>query len=90
MNLILEDWRLKLLALALAVLMLGAVAFSQNPPTNGSLRVNLNYTMPPNLILINPPVTTTVSYSGLADVIDKVSAFNLTAFVDVTPRPSRR
>ncbi len=84
MNLILEDWRLKLLAIALAILMLGAVAFSQNPPTNGSLTVNLNYTMPPNLVLISPPATTTVTYSGLADVIKKVNPFNLTAFVDVT------
>ena len=32
LNLITEDWRLKLLAFGLAVLMLGAVAFSQNPP----------------------------------------------------------
>ena len=33
MNLITDDWRLKLLAVGLALLMLGAVAFSQNPPT---------------------------------------------------------
>ena len=84
MNVILEDWRLKLLAVGLAVVMLGAVAFSQNPPTSGSLTVNLNYTVPANLILINPPVTATVTYSGLADVIKKVNTFNLTAFVDVT------
>ncbi|HSP08924.1 MAG TPA: CdaR family protein [Candidatus Dormibacteraeota bacterium] len=84
MNLILDDWRLKLLAIGLAILMLGAVAFSQNPPTNGSLTVRLNYTMPPNLILINPPVSAVVTYSGLADVIKKVNPDNLTAFVDVT------
>lgn len=84
MNLLLEDWRLKLLAVGLAVLMLGAVAFSQNPPTSGSLKVNLNYTMPPNLILINPPTTTTVTYTGLADAISRVNINNTTALVDVT------
>jgi len=83
-NLILEDWRLKLLAIGLAILMLGAVAFSQNPPTSGSLTVNLNYTMPPNLILINPPARTTVTYTGLADAISHVNTTNVTAFVDVT------
>jgi len=83
-NVILEDWRLKLLAIALAILMLGAVAFSQNPPTSGSLTVNLNYTMPPNLILINPPAKTTVTYTGLADAISHVNTTNVTAFVDVT------
>ena len=46
MNLILEDWRLKLLAIGLGVLMLGAVAFSQNPPTTGSLAVQVSYTLP--------------------------------------------
>ena len=40
-GLITDDWRIKLLALGLAVLMLGAVAFSQNPPTTGNLTVGL-------------------------------------------------
>ncbi len=39
MNLITDDWRLKLLAVGLAVLMLGAVAFAQNPPTTKSFTV---------------------------------------------------
>lgn len=84
MNLLIEDWRLKLLAIGLAIVMLGAVAFSQNPPTTGSLTVSLNYTMPPDLVVINPPASTSVTYSGLADVIKKVNPGNLTAFVDVT------
>jgi len=41
--------------------MLGAVAFSQNPPTTGSLLVDLHYTTPPNLILINPPLKTNIT-----------------------------
>jgi len=48
MSWITEDWRLKLLALGLAVVMLGAVAFSQNPPTIKTLSVPLNYRLPPN------------------------------------------
>jgi YbbR domain-containing protein len=83
-GLITDDWRIKLLALGLAVLMLGAVAFSQNPPTTGNLTVGLNYTVPPNIILINPPAKANVTYSGLADVIAKVNPSNLTASVDAT------
>jgi hypothetical protein len=78
-----DNWRMKLLALGLAVLMLGAVAFSQNPPTTKILQVNLSYTIPPDLVLINPPVKTYVTYSGLADVINNVNTNNLTAFVHV-------
>ena len=33
MSWVTESWRLKLLAIGLSVLMLGAVAFAQNPPT---------------------------------------------------------
>ena len=83
-QLVTDNWRMKLLALGLAVLMLGAVAFSQNPPTTGTITVSLNYTMPPNLILINPPVKTTVTYSGLANAISRVNPSNVSAFVDVT------
>ena len=83
-SLVTNEWRLKLLALGLGVLMLGAVAFSQNPPTTGNLTVPLNYTVPPNIILINPPTKTNITYSGLADVIKNVNASNLFASVDAT------
>lgn len=80
-----EDWRLKLLALGLAVLMLGAVAFSQNPPTSGTATVALTYAnIPANLILVNPPSTVTVTYTGVADVIKKVTPDNLLATVDLS------
>lgn len=79
-----QDWRLKLAALGLAILMLGAVAFSQNPPTTGSVTIPLTYDIPPTLILINPPSTVTVTYSGPADVVKNVKASNLQATVDVT------
>jgi YbbR domain-containing protein len=44
-NLITQEWRLKLLALGLAVLMLGAVAFSQS--NIRTIQVNLSYVNPP-------------------------------------------
>ncbi|TMF49204.1 MAG: hypothetical protein E6I21_12055 [Chloroflexi bacterium] len=84
LGLITDSWRLKLIAFGLAVLMLGVLAFSQNQPTTRSLAVGLNYTVPPNIILIDPPAKTTVTYSGLADVISHVNESNLIASVDAT------
>jgi YbbR domain-containing protein len=83
-NLITDDWRLKLLAFGLGVLMLGAVAFSQNPPTTRTLQVPITYTMPPGLILIRPPTKTNVTFSGLADIISTITPDRLVAVVDVT------
>jgi YbbR domain-containing protein len=79
-----NEWRLKLLAFALAVLMLGAVAFSQTRPTTKTVTVGLNYTVPPNIILLNPPSKTTVTVSGLADVVDRADANNVFATADAT------
>ncbi len=84
LSLLTNEWRLKLLALGLAVLMLGAVALSQNPPTVKYLTVPLNYVVPPNIVLINPPTKTTITYAGLADVISKVETSNTVATVDAT------
>lgn len=92
------SWRLKLLAIGLAVLMLGAVAFSQNPPTSRTFQqVPIAYTgtglgaVPPDLILVNPPTTTKVTIAGLADTISSVSTGSIVASFDfskVTPGPS--
>ncbi len=84
MSWITDDWRLKLLAVVLAVLMLGAVAFSQNPPTRGSLVVGLNYDTAAGISILNPPSRTTLIYTGLADAISQVSTANLTATVDAS------
>jgi YbbR domain-containing protein len=84
-NLITEDWRLKVLALGLAVLLLGAVAFSQNPPTQKVLRdVSISYTMGPEIIVISPPSKTNVTVKGLADAIAAVNADNVAASFDLT------
>jgi len=85
LSLITEDWRLKLLALGLAVLMLGAVAFSQNPPTEKVLRdVEIRYTMPKEIIVINPPRKTNVTVSGLADTLAPFNSGNVIASFDLT------
>ena len=84
MNLILDDWRLKLLALGLGILMLGAVAFAQNPPTHVPFTVPVHYTVSPDLVLINPPTNVTVTVNGLADVIATMKADNILAVVDAT------
>jgi hypothetical protein len=80
-----ESWRLKLLALGLSVLMLGAVAFSQNPPTFRTFTVGpIQYTIPQNLIVINAPTKTTVRVTGLADSIQSMTAASLVATFDLT------
>ena len=83
-GLITNEWRLKLLAFVLAVLMLGAVAFSQTRPTSKSLTIGLSYTVPTNLILIKPPSRTTVTVTGLSDAVSRADASNIFATVDAT------
>jgi YbbR domain-containing protein len=84
-NLITEDWRLKLLALGLAVLMLGAVAFSQNPVTQKVLRdVSIAYTVGPDIVVIDPPTKTNVTVKGLADALLTVNSRNVAATFDLT------
>jgi YbbR domain-containing protein len=81
-SLITNEWRLKVLAFVLAVLMLGAVAFSQNRPTTRTITVGLNYTVPANIVLLNPPTKTTVTVSGLAEAVDRADPNNVVATAD--------
>jgi YbbR domain-containing protein len=84
-NLITDDWRLKLLAVGLAVLMLGAVAFSQNPPKQVVLNnVSIGYTVGPDIIVINPPTKTNVTVTGLADALISVNSSSVAASFDLT------
>ena len=64
--------------------MLGAVAFSQNPPTTKTFTVPISYQVGPNLVLINPPTTTTVTVRGLADLITPMKPESIVAVVDAT------
>lgn len=91
MSWITDDWRLKLLALGLAVLMLGALAFSQNPPTFKTLSKNIDYVVPSGLMVINPPSKATVTVQGLADTIGSLTANSLVVTADLsraTPGPN--
>jgi YbbR domain-containing protein len=84
-NLITDDWRLKLLAVGLAILMLGAVAFSQNPPKQVVLNnVSIGYTVGPDIIVINPPTRTNVIVTGLADALTSVNSSSVAASFDLT------
>jgi hypothetical protein len=87
-----QSWRLKLLAIGLSVLMLGAVAFAENPPTFKTLSASISYApIPDNLIVINGPTKTTVRVTGLADAIQSMNAGSLTANFDLskaTPGPA--
>lgn len=85
MNLITDDWRLKLLAVGLAILMLGAVAFSQNPPTQKTLKdVNIVYAVSPDLVVIDAPTKTNVTVTGLADALTTFNSGNVAASFDLT------
>jgi YbbR domain-containing protein len=92
MHYITDEWRLKLLAVGLAVLMLGAVAFSQNPPTTITLdKIPISYTVGPDIIVINPLTTTKVQVQGLADTLRSVISSSVAASFDLTkvsPGPS--
>jgi YbbR domain-containing protein len=84
-SLITEDWRLKLLALGLALLMLGAVAFAQNPVTQKVLRdVSIAYTVSPDIVVIDPPTKTNVTVTGLADALAIVNSRNVAASFDLS------
>ena len=80
-----EDWRLKLLAVGLAILMLVALALSQNPPTSVTQTVSLFYAnAPKNLVLINPPNKVSVTYTGISTAVKQAANCScLTATVDL-------
>ena len=92
MSWVTDSWRLKLAAIGLAVLMLGAVAFAQNPPTFKTLTVSgFQWTIPTGLIVINAPTKTTVRVTGLADTIQTMTADRLIGTFDlskVSPGPA--
>jgi YbbR domain-containing protein len=80
-SLITESWRLKLLAVALAALMLGAVAFSQ--VNTKTIQVNMTYNnLPPGLVLVAPIVQISLTVSGPNDLL--LTPSSVTAAADLT------
>jgi YbbR domain-containing protein len=80
-----DDWRLKLLALGLAFLMLGAVAFAQNPATTKTYTLPLHYNKPAaGMVLISPPPSINVTVSGPSDSLGNANPDNFFASVDTS------
>lgn len=68
-----DNWRLKLLAVVLALGLLGAVAFSQNPLVLKSLPATVDFdNRPAQLVVVNPPPPAIVSVNGLAAAVNAV------------------
>jgi len=80
-----DDWRLKLIALGLAILMLGAVAFAQNPATTRTFTLPLTYNKPAaGVVLISPPPSIKVTVSGPSADLGNATTNNFTASVDTS------
>ena len=91
-KLFLEDWPLKLLALAITVALWMAVT-GQNKPTSLRLSgVQLNFLRPEGYELSNDlPQTIDVTLTGSKDKLDRISPRDLSATVDLTDqKPGER
>jgi hypothetical protein len=85
MSWLVGSWRLKILAVVLAVALLAAVAFSENPPVVKPVSIGVSYQNVPNgLVLVDPPSTVTVKVSGLADAVRQFSETQVGAVVDLS------
>ena len=80
----LEDWSLKLLSLGIA-LVLWLVVTGQNQPVTTHVTVQLNFVRPQSLEISNdPPKTVDVALLGSRTKLDKLSAPDLIATIDLT------
>jgi YbbR domain-containing protein len=80
----LEDWGVKLLSLAIA-LVLWLVVTGQNEPVTAHVNVQLNFIRPQTLEISNdPPRTVDVMLTGSRNKLDDLTALDLVATVDIT------
>ena len=80
----LEDWSLKLLSLAIA-LVLWLVVTGQNQPVTAHVNVQLNFIRPQALEISNdPPRTVDVMLTGSRNKLDDLTALDLVATVDIS------
>jgi YbbR domain-containing protein len=80
----LEDWSLKLLSLAIAVV-LWLVVTGQNQPVTAHVNVQLNFIRPQMLEISNdPPRTVDVMLTGSRSKLDDLTALDLVATVDLS------
>jgi YbbR domain-containing protein len=81
---IVANWRLKLLALLLAIGLLTAVAFSENPVEGRTVPVGVQYVnKPEGLVLVQPPARVSVSVVGLRDAVERVQSSAVGVTVDL-------
>lgn len=84
----LEDWSLKLLSLAIA-LVLWLVVTGQNEPVTAHVNVQLNFIRPPSLEISNdPPRTVDVMLTGSRSKLDDLTSLDLVATVDISDQRS--
>ena len=80
----LEDWSLKLLSLAIAIV-LWLLVTGQNEPVTAHVNVQLNFIRPPSLEISNdPPRTVDVMLTGSRNKLDDLTSLDLVATVDIT------
>lgn len=85
MGWLVSNWRLKLLALALAVALLTAVAFSENPVTLATVQAKIRWTgQRDGIVLVQPPAKLPVTLVGLAAAIKSVGDQSITIRADVS------
>jgi len=79
-----EDWSLKLLSLAIAIV-LWLLVTGQNQPVTAHLNVQLNFIRPQSLEISNdPPRTVDVVLTGSRNKLDDLTSLDLVATVDIT------
>lgn len=84
----LEDWSLKLLSLAIAIV-LWLLVTGQNQPVTAHVNVQLNFIRPPALEISNdPPRTVDVMLTGSRNKLDDLTSLDLVATVDLTGQTS--
>src|SRR5919199_425403 len=83
-----EDWNLKLLSLAIAIVLWMAVT-GQNQPVTAHVNVQLNFIRPPALEISNdPPRTVDVMLTGSRSKLDDLTTLDLVATVDISDQRS--
>ena len=87
----LEDWSLKLLSLAIAIV-LWLLVTGQNEPVTAHVNVQLNFIRPSSLEISNdPPRTVDVMLTGSRNKLDDLTSLDLVATVDLADqRPGER
>ncbi|HKG47152.1 MAG TPA: CdaR family protein [Pyrinomonadaceae bacterium] len=83
-RILIEDWSLKLLSLAIAIV-LWMLVTGQNQPVTAHVNVQLNFIRPPSLEISNdPPRTVDVMLTGSRNKLDDLTSLDLVATVDIS------